>query len=229
MTDTAPRTPRPTMPVPTSTDTAQSYWEGFYRGWEPPADWVARANPLFVREAGALPAGTALDLGCGAGGDAIWLAERGWRVTAVDVSATVLRRAAAAAAEAGVADGIEWQEHDLSRSFPDGVFDLVSAQFLHSPVAGVGEREAILASAAAAVGPGGTLLVISHAGWPSWFEEPPLDFRLPTNAEVLSVLEAGPGEWAVDTDEVLTRELTGPTGEVGTRDDAVLRVSRLPH
>ncbi|MEV5754466.1 class I SAM-dependent methyltransferase [Actinoallomurus sp. NPDC052308] len=227
MTDSAARTPRWTMPVPAPTDTAETYWEGFYRGWQPPADWVARANPLFAREAAALPAGTALDLGCGTGGDAIWLAERGWRVTAVDVSATVLRGAAAAAAEAGMADQIEWQQHDLSRSFPGGVFDLVSAQFLHSPVAGAGEWEAILASAAAAVGPGGTLLVIGHAGWPSWFEEPPMDFRLPANSDVLDVVAAGPGEWAVDTDEVLTRELTGPEGEAGTRDDTILRVHRL--
>jgi SAM-dependent methyltransferase len=215
------------MPTPAPTDTAQTYWEGFYQGWEPPADWVARTNPLLVREAAALPTGTALDLGCGAGGDTIWLAEQGWRVTAVDVSATVLRRAAAAAAEAGVADRIQWQEHDLSRSFPDGVFDLVSAQFLHSPVAVAGEREAILASAAAAVGPGGRLLVIGHAGWPSWVEEPPIDFRFPANSDVLDALAAGPGEWAVETDEVLTRELTGPTGEAGIRDDAVLRVHRL--
>ncbi|MCO5996686.1 class I SAM-dependent methyltransferase [Actinoallomurus rhizosphaericola] len=227
MTDSAARTPRWTMPVPAPTDTAQTYWEGFYRGWQPPADWVARANPLFAREAAALPAGTALDLGCGTGGDAIWLAERGWRVTAVDVSETVLRRAAAAAAEAGVADRITWQQHDLSRSFPDGVFDLVSAQFLHSPVAGAGEWEAILASAAAAVGPGGTLLVIGHAGWPSWFDEPPMDFRLPANSDALDVVAAGPGEWTVDTDEVITRELTGPAGETGTRDDTVLRVHRL--
>lgn len=212
------------MPVPGPTDAAQDYWEGGYSRFEPPAGWGVRPNPLLVREVDALRPGTALDLGSGAGGDAIWLAQRGWRVTAVDVSATALRRAAAAAADAGVAHRIEWQEHDLSRTFPEGTFDLVSAQFLHSPVAAAGEPEVIFTAAAAAVGPGGTLLVVGHAGWPSWFEEPPIDHRFPTNADVTAVLH---GEWAVETDEVVTRELTGPDGEVGTRRDTILRARRL--
>lgn len=230
MTDSAPSRPGGTMPLPAPTDTAQTYWDSFYRGRQPYSGPVAGPNPLLLRETGTLRAGTALELGCGAGRDAIWLAERGWRVTAVDVSATVLARAAAAAAQAGVADRIDWQEHDLTRSFPAGVFDLVSAQFLHSPVAGEREREAVFVAAAAAVAPGGTLLVISHAGFPSWLSEPPpehLAAQLVPNSVILDAVQAESGKWVVETDRIVTRERIGPTGEAGTSDDAVLRIRRL--
>src|SRR5690606_32885701 len=106
------------------------------------------------REVNELAGATALDLGCGQGDDAIWLARRGWRVTAVDVSATVLERAAGRAAAAGVEDAITWRRMDLAQTFPDGEFDLVASCYLHSPVDL--PRSAILQAAAAAVAPGGT-------------------------------------------------------------------------
>jgi SAM-dependent methyltransferase len=206
--------------------TAEQYWEDRYRSED--RMWSGRANPLLVREAAALTPGTALDLGCGEGGDAIWLAERGWRVTAVDVSATALRRGAEHAQDAGVADAVRWERHDLGRTFPQGSFDLVSAQFLHSPVAPAGEREDILRKAAAAVAPGGTLLVAGHAGWPSWMTEPPFDFAFPTTAGVLAALELEPGRWQVELEEVVEREVPDPDGNPGLRADNVLRVRRLP-
>ncbi len=230
MTDSVPKTPGGTMPVPATADTAQTYWESFYQRWQPPAAGASGPNTLFLGEVDALPVGTALDLGCGAGGGAISLAERGWRVTAVDVSATVPARAAAAAEQAGVADRIDWHEHDLTRSFPAGVFDLVSAQFLHSPVAGAREREVILVSAAAAVARGETSLVISHAGFPSWLPEPPpehLAEQLIPNSVIVDVVTTGPGKWAVDTDRLVAQERLGPDGQAGTSEDAVLRIRRL--
>ena len=203
---------------------AEQYWEERYR--DGGRVWSGRPNPLLVREVEALPPGTALDLGCGEGGDAIWLAARGWRVTAVDVSATALRRGAEHAREAGVADLVRWERHDLSRSFPEGSFDLVSAQFLHSPVAADGEREAILRRAAAAVAPNGILLVVGHAGWPSWQEEPPFDVHFPTTGDVLDALDLEPGRWHVELEEVVERELPDPDGRPGRREDNVLRLER---
>jgi SAM-dependent methyltransferase len=230
MTDTAPQRPRSAMPAPTPTDTAHTYWEGFYQGRRPQPDWAPRPNPLLADETSDLVVGTALDLGCGAGGDAIWLAENGWRVTAADVSATVLARAATAAAQAGVAGRIDWQVHDLTCSLPVGTFDLVTAQYLHSPIADAPAREAVFASAAAAVAPGGTLLIISHAGFPSWMSEQPPSYlaeQLVPNSVILGWVRSGGGDWVVDVDKVVTRERPGPAGEAGTADDAVLRLRRL--
>ena len=98
--------------------------------------------------------GRALDLGCGEGGDALWLAERGWHVVAVDISQTALDRAAADARARNVLDRIDFQRHDLSDTFPDGAFDLVSAQFLHSMVRL--DRPRLLRMGAEAVSAGGT-------------------------------------------------------------------------
>jgi SAM-dependent methyltransferase len=204
---------------------AERYWEAHYRDAD--GNRVPTPNPLLVREAGALPPGTALDLGCGSGGDAIWLARKGWRVTAVDVSATALRRAAAHADTVGVAERISWARHDLSRSFPAGSFDLVSAQFLHSPVAQDGEREAILRQAAGAVAPGGRLLIAGHAGWPSWVQEPPFAYHFPTTGEVLASLDLAPDRWHVEVDELVERDVTAPDGRPGRRGDNVLYVRRV--
>lgn len=204
---------------------AEQYWEERY-GAEGRV-WSGRPNTLLVREVEQLPPGTALDLGCGEGGDAIWLATKGWRVTAVDVSATALRRGAEHARDAGVEAGIRWERHDLSRSFPDGSFDLVSAQFLHSPVAADGEREEILRRAAAAVAPGGILLVAGHAGWPSWQETPPFEHHFPTTSEVIDALDLEPGRWVIELEEVVRRDFPDPDGRPGHREDNVLRLRRL--
>ncbi|MDU0290945.1 class I SAM-dependent methyltransferase [Saccharothrix longispora] len=206
--------------------TAEQNWDDLYRerGRETGRAWTGKPNELLVREVGHLDPGTALDLGCGEGGDALWLAAQGWRVTGVDVSGVALARAAAAAAEAGVADLVDWQRHDLSRSFPDGEFDLVSAQFLHSQWAAEGERDGILARAAAAVAPGGVLLVVGHAGWPSFMAEPPFEHHFPTNAEVLTSLDLGDG-WVVEVDEAVEREVSHGD-QHGTRRDNVLRLRR---
>ncbi|MGV9822733.1 SAM-dependent methyltransferase [Nocardia xishanensis] len=204
--------------------TAQEYWEDFYR--ERDQVWTGKPNVLLVREAADLTPGTALDLGCGEGGDAIWLAERGWRVRAADVSAIALARGAERAAAVGVGDRITWERHDLAESFPEGSFDLVSAQFLHSPVAADGERDKILRLAAEAVAPGGVLIVVGHAGWPTWMTEPP-SIEFPTIPGTLAALDPKPGEWRVETEEVVDREWPGPEGQEGRRADTVLRIRRL--
>jgi SAM-dependent methyltransferase len=187
--------------------------------------WSGRANPLLVEVAGPLPAGRALDLGCGEGGDAIWLAGRGWRVTAVDVSATALDRAAGHAAEAGVAARIDFQRHDLAHTFPPGGFDLVSAQYLQSPLEF--PRERVLRAAAAAVAPGGLLLVVEHGAVPPWGRSSHPHVRFPSPEETLAALALRPGEWRTARLDTPHRQATGPDGETATLIDHVVAVRRL--
>lgn len=209
----------------TASQPAQEFWEEFYQ--DRGQIWTGNPNELLVREVAGLTPGTALDLGCGEGGDAVWLAQQGWRVTAVDVSATALRRAGAHAEEAGVADRIEFAEHDLAQTFPEGYFDLVSAQFFHSPVAQADERTKVLRRAAEAVASDGVLLIAGHAGWASFVEHPHVDVHFPTMDEVLDGLAIAPDEWRVETADAVERELTGPDGQLGTRSDTILRLRRL--
>ena len=200
------------------------YWEGHYGQRD--RVWSGNPNQTLVRWAEDLPPGTALDLGCGEGADAIWLASRGWRVTAVDVSTVALDRGRRAAEVAGVGDQIDWQQHDLSRSFADGLFDLVSAQFLHSPVEL--PRIEILRRAAAAVAPGGSLLVVGHAGFPPWSADHHTDMHFDTPTEVRDGLQLAPDEWVTVVADDVAREATGPDGQVATLVDSILLVRRAP-
>jgi methylase of polypeptide subunit release factors len=80
------------------------------------------------------PIGTALELGCARGDDAIWLAKKGWTVTDVDLAEAALIAARASAQDANVSDRTTFERHDLGITFPTGKFDLVTAIFFHSPV-----------------------------------------------------------------------------------------------
>ncbi|WP_104525572.1 class I SAM-dependent methyltransferase [Blastococcus atacamensis] len=131
-----------------------------------PAVWSGRPNRQLVVEASRLPPGTALDAGCGEGGDALWLAERNWRVTAVDFSPIALERASVASRARGLADRIEWVHADLDAWSPAvGAFDLVTAHYLHASWT---DRDAVFRRLAAAVAPGGTLLVVGHLMGDQW-------------------------------------------------------------
>ncbi len=167
----------------------EQFWEQHYGAAE--RVWSGRANATLVDVVQDLPPGTALDLGCGEGGDAVWLALRGWQVTAVDVSPTALRRAQEHAQQAGVADRVTTERHELGRSFPDGTYDLVSAAFLHSPVEL--PREDVVRQAAAAVAPGGLLVVLGHAGTPSWAPAEHQGHAFPTPQDVLDALRPAAG------------------------------------
>ncbi|WMC89891.1 class I SAM-dependent methyltransferase [Streptomyces rochei] len=205
-----------------ATAPAAAFWEARYRDTD--RVWSGRPNELLVREASDLDPGTALDLGCGEGADAVWLASRGWRVTGVDISGTALERAAGHAADAGVGDRVSWERHELGRSFPEGSFDLVSAHYLQSPVEL--DQPAVLRAAARAVAPGGTLLLVLHAGWPSWQTEPPFDAVFPTLDGVLAELALPDAGWTVETKETVRRPSTSPEGVEGYREDHVWRLRR---
>ncbi len=201
---------------------AEEFWEARYS--ERAQIWSGKVNAILADEAAALAPGTALDLGCGEGGDAIWLAERGWTVTAVDISAVALRRAAAQADVVGVAARVRTERHDLGESFPDGRYDLVSAQFLHSPVELA--RHEILRRAADAVAPGGTLVVVSHAEFPPWAQHHDPSIRFDTAEETVEALDLADGHWAVRRCEMLAREAEGPDGRRGTLVDSIVVARR---
>lgn len=209
---------------------AQEFWDGFYaqRGRDLPGP----VNRHLIAEAEGLLPGTALDLGCADGADALWLAERDWTVTAVDVAQPAIERARAHAMRLGLAERIRLEPHDLTTSFPEGAFDLVSAQFLHSPVAAPGQREAILRRATESVAPGGHLLVVSHWTMPPWHPRMP-DLGHPVNLEIqspeqnLSALALEDDAWEILRDEVAATEMTGPDGQTGAREDHVLHLRRV--
>lgn len=137
-------------------------WDERYSG--PEQVWSGEPNPQLVAEALRLTPGTALDVGCGEGGDVIWLAHQGWTVTGADFSAAGLARAARHAEQAGVADRVDWWQVDARTFDPAGrSFDLVTSHFLHPPDGGMVEVARRLATA---VAPGGHLLVVGHAPSP---------------------------------------------------------------
>jgi SAM-dependent methyltransferase len=122
------------------------------------AMWSGRPNGRLLAEVAGLTPGRALDVGCGEGTDAIWLARRGWTVTAIDVSDVAVVRAREAAELAGAA--VEWVRGDaLHTSFPVRSFDLVSMQYPALPKAA---GEAAVRTLLDTVRPGGLLLAVYH-------------------------------------------------------------------
>src|ERR1700678_2351955 len=138
-------------------DRGDAAWDERYAGAE--QLWSGEPNASLVAEVSDLEPGTALDVGCGEGADAIWLAGRGWRVTAIDVSRIALQRAAAAAEQFHI--DVEWIHTGLlDAPLPTAGYDLVSAHYpalLHTPDRDA-ERRLL-----AAVAPRGHLLVVHHA------------------------------------------------------------------
>jgi 2-polyprenyl-3-methyl-5-hydroxy-6-metoxy-1,4-benzoquinol methylase len=182
--------------------------------------WSGQPNQALVTEVSQLPPGRALDVGCGEGADAVWLAQRGWNVTGLDVSGVALDRARLHARDAGVL--VRWVRAGLVEAgLPDRGFDLVSAQYpalLHTP--DLAPERALLS----AVAPGGTLLVVHHAmdvkhAQAHGFD--PADYVSLT--DVASLLDEN---WALEVDEERPRHVATGAGAHHTRD-VVLRARRL--
>lgn len=220
-----------------TTDPAE-FWEARYlaeRG-ESGQVWSGRVNAAVEHEVTGLAPGTALELGCGEGGDAIWLAAHGWAVTAVDISANALAVAAEKATLRGLATRIDWVQADLAAWHPSTEYDLVTAAFLHSPVEL--PRAEILRRATTAVAPGGRLLVVGHGALPPGaggdhdheheHEHEHETVPLPSPDEVLAGLEL-PDGWVVETNGLLERSVARNDGTAITIVDTVLRVRREAH
>src|SRR5215212_159672 len=182
--------------------------------------WSGQPNQALVTEVSDLPPGRALDVGCGEGADAVWLAQRGWDVTGLDVSRVALDRARLHARDAGVV--VRWVRAGLVEAgMPDRGFDLVSAQYpalLHTP--DHAPERALLS----AVASGGILLVVHHAidvkhAQAHGFD--PADYVSP--ADVASLLDEN---WALEVDEERPRHIATGAGAHHTRD-VVLRTRRL--
>lgn len=199
---------------------AQAFWDARYG--ERNRIWSGSANQSLVDVVEWVKPGNALDLGCGEGGDSLWLAENGWMVTGVDISETALARAREESSARGMDDeDVEWVQIDLARDFPRGTYDLVSACFLASQIPL--PRAEILRQAAAAVAPGGMLVVVSHASAPPWagnHHHGPRDF--PSPEEELAALDLDEASWEITTAETRKREANGPNGERATLEDTVV-------
>ena len=180
-------------------------------------------NATLVAEVAGLPPGRALDVGCGEGADAVWLAQQGWDVTALEVSGVALERAAAHARRAGVT--VHWVHAGLVEAgLPAAAFDLVSAQYpalLRTPDA---DAERALLSA---VAPDGVLLFVHHAGFDTHqtarehgFD--PADYVWPP-----SVAELVDDDWEIEIDAERPRAAPQSGAAAHHSHDLVLRLRRL--
>ncbi|MDO5493270.1 MAG: methyltransferase domain-containing protein [Nesterenkonia sp.] len=224
---------------------ADAFWDELYsereRVW---SGEVNRATADVVMGLSAGPVGPrrALDIGCGEGGDAIWLAREGWDTVGIDISAVAVDRARRAAVSRGVAGSTDFRTGDLTawdeaQWAALGDFDLVTASFLLSPVEFA--REDVLRRAGDRVRPRGHLVVVSHASAPPWsrhaeehddghahHDHDHHDGPMATPETELAVLGAPSQPWETVIAEVRSREAVGPDGERATLDDVVVVLRR---
>lgn len=136
----------------------KTYWDQTWTGERAPAMSSGDPNPHLIKEVSGLESGTALDAGCGAGAEAIWLAAQGWDVTGADVANAALDHAKDRAAVAGVSDRVRWIQADLSSWAPETQYDLVTTHYAHPAMPQLDFYGRI----ADWVAPGGTLLIVGH-------------------------------------------------------------------
>jgi SAM-dependent methyltransferase len=136
-------------------DERRLHWDERHRA----GDFEGRGpNQTLMAAVSGMATGRALELACGSGTNAVWLAGQGWRTTAVDWSEVGLANGRAKAEAAGVQ--VDWLQRDLFEWVPPArAFDLVAIVYLHLPE---DERNPVYARAAAAVAPGGRLVVVGH-------------------------------------------------------------------
>jgi SAM-dependent methyltransferase len=187
--------------------------------------WSGQPNPQLVAEVGDMAPGRALDVGCGEGADAIWLARRLWEVEAVDISGVALERAATHAEQVDpeASARIEWRRADLISAPPEpDAFDLVSVQFMQLPPE---PRATLFRALAGAVRPGGTLLIVGHhpSDLGTGVRRPPMPEVFYTADDVAGLLDS---TWSVEVNEARPRQATTTDGAEATIHDAVLRATR---
>jgi SAM-dependent methyltransferase len=205
----------------------REFWDARYGGSE--RVWSGRPNQRLVEQTADLTPGHACDIGCGEGADAIWLAEQGWEVTALDVSTVALDRTAQHAIERGVDDRVKVGEYDVLSGHPPRHprrthgFDLVTAHFMHVPRE---DFDGVYQRIAAAVAPGGRLLVVAHH--PDDVESgarrphgPGLLFPPEQLLAALGVEGGSSDTWEVEVADAPVREQQTDEGPMQVRDTIV--------
>lgn len=201
-------------------------WDERYSGEQL---WSGNPNGTLVAEISGMAAGRVLDVGAGEGGDAVWLAQQGWHVTASDISRRGLDRVAAAAEARGLSVELHRADANAVDAFERDAFDLVSAQYASIPRTPDGRG---VANVLGAVATGGTLLVVSHDIEPMRTPVDTTQHSRPFDADAyvrvddfVAALTDSP-DWRIDLHEKRPR----PAGAASTHhvDDIVLRATRLP-
>jgi hemoglobin len=202
---------------------SEASWDERYRSSA--QVWSGQPNPQLVAEISDLAPGRALDVGCGEGADAVWLARRGWEVVAVDISGVAIERAEQHARDVDLeAHGrIEWRRADLLTNPPEpDSFDLVTSQFMQLPPE---PRTSLFKALIDAVRPGGTLLIVGHhpSDLGTGVRRPPMPELFYSADDLTPLLD---GAWFVDVNEARPRIASSTDDVEVTIHDAVLRATR---
>lgn len=221
----------------------KKYWDDIWSSERAGAMSSSAPNPHLISQVEGLPAGSAIDAGCGAGAEALWLAGAGWNVTAADVAEAALEFGKRRATDAGLSERVEWVQADLSSWEPDEKFDLVTTHYAHPAI----PQLEFYRRLATWVAPRGTLLIVGHLHHGSTTtshdeghghghnhgnghghdegSKPPAEASA-TAAAITELLD--PGSWEIATAEESTRTMAGPGGRTTTIHDVVVRASRRP-
>lgn len=214
----------------------RDHWDARYR--ESEAVWSGNVNPSLeqaLEKARMKPAPAeslrALDIGCGEGGDALWLATLGYTVTGLDIAPTAIDRARTRATKEGLtnttfvaSDAESWL---ASQNAADTTFDLITVSFFHTNLAV--DRDTVLTAARALLAPGGVFLTVSHAHMPPWAREHFTAEEWEARTRALPTVQSEPHVLAgtgSDTlfAEVWDRPVVSPDGQDAVLEDLVVAV-----
>lgn len=206
--------------------TPQESWNNLYSERE--QVWSGKPNMTLVTLIERRPPTTVLDLGCGEGGDVIWLAQRGWTATGIDISDVAIERARQAAEKLGVE--AEFVAADLAEWRTGKKFNLIVSSFMQSHFDDL-DRIGIFRAALELLNVGGELVSISHAGMPSFVkkDDPRREKmeNLPQSLVEAHTLTEDDDRFEVKLAETRSRTVISPDGEEGTIDDGVLVIKRV--
>ena len=208
----------------------KKHWDDIWSSDRVGAMSTSAPNPHLVRQVETLAPGSAIDAGCGAGAEAIWLAQAGWSVTAADVSESALAVAEQRAAQAELSGRIRWVRADLSAWEPDEQYDLVTTHYAHPTI----PQLEFYRRLASWVAPRGTLLIVGHLhrhdttmddGPDHRHDGHPPSEASATAAAITELLSLD--AWYVATAEESQRTVNGPGDRTTTLHDVVVRATRL--